>query len=169
MRPAHRPDELRRGPFRGSDAIHDGLLTAAQLPAGHLLPAATPVVTAPQRTAWEIASERDEIEAVVVLDMVFRSRRPHQESMAAWVAARSRQPRSAGDRARRPPRGVPQETRARLRLHHVGDTDQMARDRLRLNALLSRGWLVLHLTAADLRDPARFAFFCRQLRRALKI
>jgi very-short-patch-repair endonuclease len=35
-----------------------------------------------------------------------------------------------------------------------GDRDQFARDRRRLNRLVAAGWTVLHVTAADLRDPA---------------
>jgi very-short-patch-repair endonuclease len=35
-----------------------------------------------------------------------------------------------------------------------GEAGQLARDRRRLNALVQAGWRVLHLTAADLRDPA---------------
>ena len=34
-----------------------------------------------------------------------------------------------------------------------GERGQLARDRRRLNRLTAAGWLVLHLTAADLRDP----------------
>jgi very-short-patch-repair endonuclease len=33
------------------------------------------------------------------------------------------------------------------------DRDQLRRDRRRLNGLVAEGWAVLHLTAADLRDP----------------
>jgi very-short-patch-repair endonuclease len=33
------------------------------------------------------------------------------------------------------------------------DTAQFRRDRQRLNRLIEAGWLVLHLTAADLHDP----------------
>ena len=34
-----------------------------------------------------------------------------------------------------------------------GDPGQLARDRRRLNALVAAGWTVLHVTAADLRQP----------------
>ncbi|SHM22812.1 endonuclease domain-containing protein [Cryptosporangium aurantiacum] len=178
------------------------------LPAGHLLTEPYPV-TVPQRTAWEIASEPDLIEAVVALDMLFRDRRPRRESMDAWVAAR---PHSRAAKAITLADGraeSPQETRTRLKivlagfpppipqytvvaggsfvarvdlawpeakvvveydgLWHVGDADQMVLDRARLNALVSCGWTVLHLTAADLKNEVRFRAFCAQLRRALKI
>ncbi|RBY79993.1 hypothetical protein DQ239_02535 [Blastococcus sp. TF02-09] len=36
-----------------------------------------------------------------------------------------------------------------------GHPGQLARDRRRLNALVAAGWRVVHLTAADLHDPAR--------------
>ncbi len=34
-----------------------------------------------------------------------------------------------------------------------GDPGQLTRDRRRLNALVAAGWTVLHVTAADLRQP----------------
>lgn len=40
---------------------------------------------------------------------------------------------------------------------------QFARDRSRLNGLTAAGWVVLHVTAADLRDPARLVERVRAL------
>lgn len=37
---------------------------------------------------------------------------------------------------------------------HHADVLQMRRDRRRLNALMNAGWVVLHATASDLRDPS---------------
>ena len=37
-----------------------------------------------------------------------------------------------------------------------GESGQLAEDRRRLNRLVAAGWTVLHVTAADLRDPAAF-------------
>lgn len=37
---------------------------------------------------------------------------------------------------------------------HHADTLQMRRDRRRLNELVNAGWVVLHATASDLRDPS---------------
>lgn len=47
---------------------------------------------------------------------------------------------------------------------HHADHLQMRRDRSRLNGLVTAGWVVLHATAPDLRDPARLL---RALRVAL--
>ncbi len=47
---------------------------------------------------------------------------------------------------------------------HHADQLQMRRDRSRLNELVMAGWVVLHATAADLRDPT---LLLRNLRRAL--
>jgi hypothetical protein len=44
-----------------------------------------------------------------------------------------------------------------------GDRDQFARDRRRLNRLVAAGWSVLHVTAADLRDPATLVARVRRL------
>ena len=43
------------------------------------------------------------------------------------------------------------------------DRDQLRRDRRRLNGLVGEGWAVLHLTAADLRDPGEVVRRVRQL------
>ena len=47
---------------------------------------------------------------------------------------------------------------------HAGD-GQFARDRDRLNRLTAAGWRVLHVTAADLRDPDRIVTRLRALLR----
>jgi very-short-patch-repair endonuclease len=44
-----------------------------------------------------------------------------------------------------------------------GDKGQLPRDRRRLNALVQAGWRVLHLTAADLRDPVAVVAAVRRL------
>lgn len=44
-----------------------------------------------------------------------------------------------------------------------GAAGQLARDRRRLNALVEAGWRVLHLTAADLREPAAVVAAVRRL------
>jgi very-short-patch-repair endonuclease len=43
------------------------------------------------------------------------------------------------------------------------DTDQLRRDRRRLNRLVAAGWAVLHLTAADLREPEALVDRVRRL------
>ncbi len=47
-----------------------------------------------------------------------------------------------------------------------GEPGQLVRDRRRLNALVAAGWTVLHVTAADLRDPAALVARVRALLRA---
>ncbi|TQS46922.1 endonuclease domain-containing protein [Cryptosporangium phraense] len=178
----------------------------AWLPLGHIVDG-NPPITAATRTAWEIASGNDLVEAVVGLDVLFAHQRPRKAAMAAWT---ENFPRSKAARAialADPRAESPQETRTRVRLvlagfpppttqhevfaddrfvarvdlawpnakvaleydgaHHVGDTRQMAHDRERLNKLQAEGWLVLHLTAADLKNEHRWAAFVRQLRGAL--
>lgn len=49
------------------------------------------------------------------------------------------------------------------------DRDQLGRDRRRLNALVAEGWVVLHLTASDLRDPEAVVARVRQLIRMREI
>jgi hypothetical protein len=100
---------------------HQGvrLVRTAWLPAEHVVPG-SPNVTTPERTAWEIAGEPDVEEAVVVLDRLFRARRPHQETMNRWMAAFPASPAAttiglADGRAE-----SPQESRARVRLTLAG-------------------------------------------------
>jgi very-short-patch-repair endonuclease len=50
---------------------------------------------------------------------------------------------------------------------HAADR-QFARDRRRLNRLTGAGWVVLHVTAADLRDPAGVVAGVRGLLRAAR-
>ncbi|MFB9318745.1 endonuclease domain-containing protein [Cryptosporangium minutisporangium] len=86
------------------------------LPHGHIRPGSDPPVTASTRTAWEIASESDVVEAVVALDVLFRANRPRQEAMGSWVAA---YPDSAAASAIALADGrseSPQESRARVRI-----------------------------------------------------
>ena len=49
------------------------------------------------------------------------------------------------------------------------DTLQFRRDRRRLNRLVEAGWVVLHLTAADLRDPAAVVDRVRRLLESCEI
>lgn len=95
-------------------------LPAWQIVRGHPLAPGAPPVTVPCRTAWEIASGRDLIEAVVGLDALFRRRRPRKALMAAWVA---RRPYARAARAIGLTDGTaesPQETRARVRIVLAG-------------------------------------------------
>lgn len=48
-----------------------------------------------------------------------------------------------------------------------GDRWQFRKDRFRLNKLVDAGWVVLHLTSADLSDPQRFNRFTAQLQALL--
>ncbi|WP_218617358.1 endonuclease domain-containing protein [Cryptosporangium aurantiacum] len=158
------------------------------------------------RTAWEIASEPDLIEAVVALDVLFRAKRPRREAMDSWVAtfpdsqaakaitladARAESPQESRTRVQITLAGFPPPTPqhkvvvngrviarldlawpdAKVAVEYDGiwhaDAQQLRSDRARLNQLIDAGWTVLHLTSLDLKDPARFAAFCGQLRAAL--
>ncbi|GAA3386724.1 endonuclease domain-containing protein [Cryptosporangium minutisporangium] len=50
---------------------------------------------------------------------------------------------------------------------HHAEYGQFARDRARLNRLVEAGWTVIHMTAADLREPILFGQIVDQLRAAL--
>jgi very-short-patch-repair endonuclease len=51
-------------------------------------------------------------------------------------------------------------------LWHVGSAQQMDRDRRRLNQLVAEGWIVLHVTAARMRDD--FANVVAEIRTAIR-
>lgn len=91
----------------------------AWLPAGHVL-SGEPRVTVPQRTAWEIASGPDLVEAVVALDILFHYTYLRPAAMESWAAV---YPRSRAATALSLADGrseSPQETRARLRILAAG-------------------------------------------------
>ena len=91
----------------------------ARLPAGHLLPG-TPCITVPQRTAWEIAGERDLVEAVVALDILYRHKYLRPGAMDDWTRVH---PGSRAAKALALADGraeSPQETRTRLQLIAAG-------------------------------------------------
>lgn len=91
----------------------------ARLPAGHLLPG-TPTITVPQRTTWEIASEPDQVEAVVALDILFHHKYLRPAAMDSWTKAHPRS-RAAKTLALADGRAEsPQETRTRLQLVAAG-------------------------------------------------
>ncbi|MFG1920954.1 endonuclease domain-containing protein [Cryptosporangium sp. NPDC048952] len=89
------------------------------LPAAHIRPGSPPV-TIHTRTAWEVASEPDLIEAVAGLDALFRAQHPRREVMDAWVA---KFPDSQAARAialSDVRAESPQESRVRVRLMLAG-------------------------------------------------
>lgn len=91
----------------------------AQLPPTHVRPG-EPRITVPQRTAWEIAGEPDQIEAVAALDVLLHHRYFRAGSMDSWAAAH---PHSRAAKALALADGraeSPQESRARLRLLAAG-------------------------------------------------
>jgi hypothetical protein len=89
------------------------------LPEGHVRPG-DPPVTVSTRTAWEIASEPDVVEAVAALDVLFRERRPRKGAMDSWVA-RFPDSQAAGTIALADARAEsPQESRIRVRIALAG-------------------------------------------------
>ena len=93
----------------------------AHLPAGHVRRTpGCPAVTVPQRTAWEIASEPNQIEAVVALDVLFHHRYLRVAAMDSWVTVHPHS-RAAKTLALADGRAEsPQETRTRLRIIAAG-------------------------------------------------
>jgi len=95
------------------------VVRTAWLPTGHLR-AGDPPTTIPQRTAWEIASEPDLVEAVAALDVLFRAARPVPAAMDQWVAAYPHSDAARAIALADPLAESPQESRARVRLVLAG-------------------------------------------------
>ena len=108
------------------------LVRTRWLPDAHVRPGDLPVTVHP-RTAWEIASEPDLVEAVAALDLLFRARQPRREVMESWVAKfpDSRAARAidlSDERAE-----SPQESRARIRIRLAGFPPPVPQYNLRMN------------------------------------
>ncbi|MFG1925578.1 endonuclease domain-containing protein [Cryptosporangium sp. NPDC048952] len=95
------------------------LTRTSWLPAEHVVPGVVPR-TIPLRTAWEIASGPNLVEAVVDLDVVFRSGRPSREALDAWVGANPESQAALAIGLADPLAESPQESRTRVRLVLAG-------------------------------------------------
>ncbi|GAA0245298.1 hypothetical protein [Cryptosporangium japonicum] len=89
------------------------------LPADHLVPGELPR-TIRLRTAWEIASARNVLEAVAALNVVFRHQRPSRRAMDPWVAADPESPAARAIDLADPLAESPQESRSRVLLVSAG-------------------------------------------------
>lgn len=89
------------------------------LPDGHVRQGDPPRTVA-QRTAWEIASEGDLVEAVAALDVLFRAERPRKAGMDSWVAAMPGSPAARAIALADPRAESPPESRTRVRLTLAG-------------------------------------------------
>ena len=89
------------------------------LPDWHLS-AGTPPVTKPARTAWEIASEADLVEAIAALDVLFRARKPRRDLMDPWLATFPDTPGARALVLSDARAESPQESRARVRITLAG-------------------------------------------------